>query len=223
MIVQAGLRSRIRREIREARVGDYGAVVQMPAKGTWKLDPNHTVIGAVARHLMVTKVRGRFTSFEGAVHIGDSPEESWAELEIDAASIDTGVEQRDQHLRSADFLDVEHHPKISFKSTNVERKSEDTLRVTGDLSIRGIARAVTLDVTFEGVSPDPWGGTRAGFTISGVLHREDWDMNWNVALETGGVLVSKSVDLEIEAQAVKEPETEGADETETKAQGDATS
>jgi polyisoprenoid-binding protein YceI len=188
-------------------VADYGATAEMPAKGTWRLDPNHTVIGAVARHLMVTKVRGKFTSFSGAVHIVDSPEDSWAELEVDAASIDTGVEQRDEHLRSADFLDVENHPKITFKSTLVEPKGGDTLRVTGDLSIRGVTRAVTLDVTFEGVSPDPWGGTRAGFTISGVLHREDWEMNWNVALETGGVLVSRTVELEIEAQAVKEPES----------------
>jgi polyisoprenoid-binding protein YceI len=190
---------------------DYGAILEMPAKGTWKLDPSHTVIGAVARHLMVTKVRGKFTSFEGAIHIGDKPEESWAELSIDAASIDTGVEQRDEHLRSADFLDVEHSPKITFVSTNVERKGEDTLRVTGDLTIRGLTRSVTLDVTFEGVTPDPWGGTRAGFTISGVLHREDWDMSWNVALETGGVLVSRTVDLEIEAQAVKEPDEAAKD------------
>jgi polyisoprenoid-binding protein YceI len=205
-------------------VAESATDVQMPARGTWKLDPNHTVIGAVARHLMVTKVRGKFDSFQGALHIGDSPEESWAELEIDAASIDTGVEQRDEHLRSADFLDVEHHPKITFASTKVERTGEDTLEVTGDLTIRGLTRPVTLDVTFEGVSPDPWGGIRAGFTISGELRREDWDMSWNVPLETGGVLVSKAVDLEIEAQAVKEPENiEEAAEAESKPAEDATS
>lgn len=178
----------------------------MPPRGTWKLDPNHTLIGAVARHLMVTKVRGRFTSFGGAVHIGDSPEGSWAELDIDAASIDTGVEQRDQHLRSPDFLDVEHHPKITFRSTKVEVTGGDKLRVTGDLTIRGITRPVPLDVTYEGVSPDPWGGTRAGFTISGELRREDWEMSWNVPLEGGGVLVSKTVQLEIEAEAVLQPD-----------------
>ena len=178
----------------------------MPPKGTWKLDPNHTVIGAVARHLMVTKVRGKFDSFEGAVHIGETPEESWAELGIDAASIDTGVQQRDDHLRSADFLDVARFPTITFRSTDVEVTGENTLRVVGDLTIRGITRSVSLAVTFEGVSPDPWGGTRAGFTISGELVREDWDMTWNVPLETGGVLVSRTVQLEIEAQAVKEPD-----------------
>ena len=185
---------------------EASALTQMPAPGTWTLDPNHTVIGAVARHLMVTKVRGRFASFRGAIHIGQSPEESWAELEIDAASIDTGVEQRDQHLRSADFLDVEHHPLITFRSTAVERIGENTLAVRGDLTIRGVTRSVVLDVTYEGMSPDPWGGTRAGFTISGELEREDWDMTWNLALDTGGLLVSRSVQLEIEAQAVKQPE-----------------
>jgi polyisoprenoid-binding protein YceI len=190
---------------------------RIPPKGEWKLDPNHTVIGAVARHLMVTKVRGKFDSFAGAVHIEDTPEESWAELEIDAASIDTGVEQRDEHLRSADFLDVANFPKLTFHSTSVEVTGENKLRVVGDLTIRGITRPVSLDVTFEGVSPDPWGGTRAGFTISGELVREDWDMTWNVPLETGGVLVSRTVQLEIEAQAVKEPDdVERAAEAESK-------
>jgi polyisoprenoid-binding protein YceI len=180
--------------------------VQIPPKGTWKLDPNHTVIGAVARHLMVTKVRGRFTSFRGAVHIGDMVGDSWAELDVDAASIDTGVHERDDHLRSADFLDVEHHPTITFRSTKVEQVGDDRLRVTGDLTIRGVTRSVPLDVEFEGVTTDPWGGTRAGFTISGELVREDWDMTWNVSLEAGGVLVSRKVQLEIEAEAVREPD-----------------
>ena len=154
-------------------MAEQSASPGMPPKGTWKLDPNHTLIGAVARHLMVTKVRGKFDSFEGAVHIGDTPEQSWAELAIDAASIDTGVEQRDEHLRSADFLDVANFPRITFRSTGVDVTGENTLRVVGDLTIRGITRPVSLDVTFEGVSPDPWGGTRAGFTISGELVRED--------------------------------------------------
>jgi polyisoprenoid-binding protein YceI len=200
------------------------APAQMPPKGTWKLDPNHTVIGAVARHLMVTKVRGRFTSFHGAVHVGDTVEDSWAELEVDAATIDTGVEQRDDHLRSADFLDVEHHPKITFRSTNVELIGDDRLRVAGDLSIRGVTRNVVLDVTFEGVTTDPWGGTRAGFTISGELNRNDWEMTWNVPLEAGGLLVSRTVQLEIDAQAVKEPEdVERAAEAESKPEEEAAS
>jgi polyisoprenoid-binding protein YceI len=203
-------------------VSEQPITTPMPPKGTWKLDPNHTIIGAVARHLMVTKVRGRFTSFDGAVHIADTPEESWAELEIDAATIDTGVEQRDQHLRSADFLDAEHHPKITFRSTTVEVIGEERLSVRGDLTIRGLTRPVTLDVTYEGVAPDPWGGTRAGFTLSGELRREDWDMTWNVPLESGGVLVSKTVQLEIEAEAVLEPDAiERAAEAESKPEEEA--
>jgi polyisoprenoid-binding protein YceI len=188
-------------------VAQTGTSVGMPAKGTWKLDPNHTVIGAVARHLMVTKVRGKFKLFEGAIHIEDTVEGSWAELEVDAASIDTGVQDRDNHLRSGDFLDVEHFPKITFRSTKVERTGENTLRVTGDLTIRDVTRSVALDVTYEGLVPDPWGGTRAGFSLSGVLQREDWGMTWNVALESGGLLVSKSVDLDIEAQAIQPKES----------------
>jgi polyisoprenoid-binding protein YceI len=179
---------------------------EMLKKGTWKLDRNHTVVGAVARHLMVTKVRGAFKVFEGAIHVGDSVQDSWAELDIDAASIDTGVEDRDNHLRSPDFLDVERFPKITFRSTHVEQTGPNTLRVTGDLTIRDVTRPVTLDVTYEGLVPDPWGGTRAGFTMTGALEREDWGMTWNVALESGGLLVSKKVDLEIEAQALQPKE-----------------
>ena len=172
-----------------------------PAVGTWTLDPSHTVIGAVARHLMVTKVRGHFRSFEGAIHVAERPEDSWAELKIDAASIDTGVEGRDEHLRSPDFLDVARFPTLTYRSTKVERTGENTLRVTGDLTIRDVTRPVVLDVTYEGLSADPWGGTRAGFTINGELEREPFGMTWNVALESGGVLVSKSIQLEIEVEA----------------------
>jgi polyisoprenoid-binding protein YceI len=179
---------------------------QVLAKGIWKLDPNHTVVGAVARHLMVTKVRGQFKVFEGAIHVEDTVEESWGELEIDAASIDTGVPDRDAHLRSADFLDVERYPKITYRSTKVERTGDTTLRVTGDITIHGITRPVVLDVTYEGLTPDPWGGTRAGFSASGQLEREQWGMTWNVPLEHGGVLVSKNIQLDIEAQAVKPKE-----------------
>jgi polyisoprenoid-binding protein YceI len=175
----------------------------MLTKGTWKLDPNHTVVGAVARHLMVTKVRGTFKLFQGAIHVEDTVESSWAELDIDATSIDTGVPDRDTHLRSADFLDVEHYPRITFRSTSVAQTGPNALAVTGDLTIRDVTRPIDLDVVYEGVAPDPWGGVRAGFTMTGRLERADWGMTWNVALEHGGVLVSKHVDLEIEAQAIK--------------------
>ena len=196
--------------------------VEMPAKGTWKLDPNHTVIGAVARHLMVTKVRGKFNVYSGAIHVSDSVEDSWAELEIDAESLDTGVPERDAHLRSADFLDVEHHPKITYRSTRVEQTGPNTLRATGDLTIRSVIKPVVLDVTYEGTFPDPWGGTRAAISATGELERENWGMTWNVALEAGGVLVSKTIQLEIEAQAVEQEEAiERAAEEESKPTGDA--
>jgi len=188
--------------------------IQTPGPGTWKLDPAHTVIGAVARHLMVTKVRGHFGSFDGAIHVAETPEESWAELEVDAASIDTGVEQRDGHLRSPDFLDVERYPKIRFRSTTVERTGEDSLRVTGDLTIRHVTRPVVLDVTYHGLVGDPWGGQRAGFALRGEIDREAFGMTWNVALESGGVLVSKKIQLEIDVEAALQTpvEAQGAPE-----------
>jgi polyisoprenoid-binding protein YceI len=172
-----------------------------PTVGTWTLDPSHSVIGAVARHLMVTKVRGRFTSFDGAIHVAERPEDSWAELRIDAASIETGNEQRDGHLRSPDFLDVERFPELSFRSGAVERTGADSLRVTGDLTIRDVTRPVVLEVTFDGVVSDPWGGQRAGFTLRGEIDREAYGMTWNMALESGGVLVSRKIQLEIEVEA----------------------
>jgi polyisoprenoid-binding protein YceI len=196
--------------------------LEVPGKGTWILDQNHTIVGAVARHLMVTKVRGHFSIFEGAIHVADTPEDSWAELTIDAASIDTGVPDRDTHLRSQDFLWVEKFPKITWRSTNVERTGERTLRVTGDLTIRDVTRPVALDVTYEGLAQDPWGGTRASFTVKGELIREEWGMTWNVPLEKGGVLVSKSVQIEIEAQAVQHvEEAEAASEAESKPEAQA--
>jgi polyisoprenoid-binding protein YceI len=187
----------------------------LPGPGTWTLDQSHTLIGAVARHLMFTKVRGQFRSFRGAIHIEERIEESWAELDIEAASIDTGVPDRDTHLKSQDFLDVERYPKITFRSTRVERTGDNTLRVTGNLTIRDRTNSIDLDVTYEGLMPDPWGGTRAGFEIHGTLDREAFSMTWNVALETGGVLVSREIELEIEVQAVRDPEeSQRADEAE---------
>jgi polyisoprenoid-binding protein YceI len=191
--------------------------LEVPAKGTWTMDPNHTRVGAVARHLMVTKVRGEFKVFDGTIHVADRPEDSWVELTIDAASIDTGVEDRDNHLRSPDFLDVQTYPQLTYRSTKVERTGEATLRVTGDLTIRDVTRPVVLDVTYEGMAQDPWGVTKAAFTATGELEREDWGMTWNVTLEKGGVLVSKKLQLDIEVQAVRQAEeAERSAEAETK-------
>ena len=176
--------------------------VQAPPVGTYTLDPNHTTIGFVAKHMMFTKVRGHFAEFEGTIVVGETPGQSSAEATMKVESLTTGVDQRDAHLRSADFFEVETYPTITFKSSAVEWVGGNQLRVTGDLTIRDVTRAVVLDAEYEGSTVDPWGGFRIGFSASTEVDREDWGITWNVALETGGVLVSKKVVLEIETQAV---------------------
>jgi len=178
------------------------ATASPATRTTWKLDPTHTTIEFVAKHMMITTVKGRFTEFDGTI-VAD--EENVADSQVDvtmkAASLDTRVEQRDQHLRSADFLDVENYADVAFKSTRVEGEKEK-FKLTGDLTIRGTTRPVTLDVTFEGTGKDPWGGTRSSFSAHGKIDRRDYGLTWNVALETGGILVSNEVKINIEAQAV---------------------
>lgn len=175
------------------------AGLEVPVTGTWALDLDHTVLGFVARHMIFTKVRGRFNDFSGAIHITERLEDSTVELEIRVASLATQVAQRDAHLRSADFLDVDKFPMITFRSTKVDIASTE---LTGDLTIKGITLPVSLDFTYEGVVLDPWGGTRAMFTARTEIERKAWDMTWNVPLDTGGWLVSENVVLEIDAQAV---------------------
>jgi polyisoprenoid-binding protein YceI len=176
--------------------------MEAPAVGTWEIDPSHSGIEVVARHLMVSKVRGRFGVFGGTVHVDEVPEKSWVEATIDAASIDTGNADRDKHLRSGDFLDVEQYPEITFRSTATEITGENTLTVTGDLTVRGTTRPVTMEVEYLGLIGDPWGKTRAGFMARGEIDREDFGMTWNVALEKGGVLVGKKLQFELDVQAV---------------------
>jgi len=172
--------------------------------GTWTLDPAHTRIGFVARHAMVTKVRGSFNEFEGtAAFDGANPANSHAEVTIKAASIDTRNAQRDEHLRSNDFLAMQEHPEITFISTGVRQVGETTFELTGDLTIRGVTKSVTIPFTFEGAATDPFGNLRAGFEGSVAINRKDWGVNWNAALEGGGVLVSDKVTLEFEVSAIK--------------------
>jgi polyisoprenoid-binding protein YceI len=178
--------------------------LQIPEAGTYVLDKGHTTVEFVGRHLMITKVRGRFTDFDGTVVIGETPEQSSVEVTIDAASVNSGDDKRDGHLRSPDFLDVEQFPQMTFRSTSVDLNRDGTAKVTGDLTVKGVTRPVTLDVEFDGASPDPWGGQRLGFTASTEIDREDWGLTWNVALETGGMLVGKKVRLEFNVQAVKQ-------------------
>jgi polyisoprenoid-binding protein YceI len=169
---------------------------------TWKLDPSHTTIEFVAKHMMITTVKGRFAELEGTIVADEADfENSQVEATLKTASLDTRVDQRDTHLKSADFLDVENHPDVTFKSTSISGAKEH-FKLTGDLTIRGTTRPITLDVTFEGTGKDPWGGTRSSFSAKGKIDRRDFGLTWNVALETGGILVSNEIKINIEAQAV---------------------
>ena len=176
---------------------------EIPEAGTYAIDASHTNAEFVARHLMISKVRGRFTGVSGEVHIADEPGESSVEVTIDAATITSGDDTRDGHLRSADFLDVEQFPTLSFRSTRVEPGKRGRWDVTGDLVIRGVSRPVTLDVEFEGATTDPWGGHRIGFSATAEIDREDFGLTWNQALEAGGVLVGRKVRIELAVQTVR--------------------
>jgi polyisoprenoid-binding protein YceI len=172
--------------------------------GTYDIDPAHSRIGFVARHAMVTKVHGSFKQFQGSGHFDVAhPEASHLNLVIDAASIDTGNEDRDTHLRSNDFFDMETFPKITFDSTAVEKAGEARYRLTGDLTIKGVTKPVTVDLEHTGAARDPFGNERIGFEGKAVVNRKDWGVSWNAALETGGVLVSEKVTLELEVSAIR--------------------
>ena len=180
----------------------------MDSLTVWEIDPAHTTIEFAVKHMMFTTVRGRFTRFSGTVRVDErNPDLSGVDVDIEAASMDTGVADRDVHLRSADFLDVENHPRITFRATGAtgaHAKEGDRFNVTGDLDIRGQTMPVRLDVTFEGLGKDPWGKQRSGFSARTEIDRREWGLKWNQALEAGGVLVANSVKIEIEAQAVKQ-------------------
>ena len=174
------------------------------ATGTYTIDPGHSRIGFVARHAMITKVRGSFNEFDGSGYFdAENPANSRLELTIQAASIDTRSADRDGHLRSNDFFDMEKYPTISFASTAVDKVDDDTYRVTGDLTIKGVTKPVTVDFEYAGTAVDPFGNTRLGLEGSVVVNRKDWGVSWNAALEAGGVLVSEKVTLEFEVSAIK--------------------
>jgi len=173
----------------------------LPSAGTWTLDPSHTHVGFVAKHLMVTKVRGTFGEVEGTVVVGERPENSRVDVAINVASVDTGFADRDAHLRGSDFFDATNHPVMRFVSTSVE-PHHHAWRLHGELTIKDVTRPVVLDLDFDGVATDPWGKPHAAFSARTEIDREEWGLNWNVALEAGGWLVSKKVTIEIEAQLV---------------------
>ena len=173
--------------------------------GEYKIDPNHTTIGFTARHAMVANVRGSFDEVEGILQLnGTNPAESTATIDIPIASIDTGVTDRDAHLRSPDFFDAEKYPTMSFRSTRAEELGGDRYRMIGDLTIRDVTRPLTIDLEFLGASTDPYGQERVGFEGTAALQRSDWGLTWNAALETGGVLVSDKIKLTFDIGAIKQ-------------------
>jgi polyisoprenoid-binding protein YceI len=169
----------------------------LPA-GTWTVDASHSELGFVARHLMVTKVRGSFKEFEGSVKVGDDITDSQVSAVAQLASVDTGSADRDAHLRGADFFDVENNPTMSFISTEVTPDS-----IKGDLTIKGVTKSVEFDLDFNGLATDPWGNQKAGFEASTEINRKDWGLEWNVALEGGGVLVSEKIKINLDIQLTK--------------------
>lgn len=172
--------------------------------GDYTIDPAHTRIGFVARHAMVTKVRGAFNEFEGTLHLdGADPARSTARVVIKAASIDTRNEQRDAHLRTNDFLDMEKYPEITFVSSSARQVDDTTFELVGDLTVKDVTKAVTLPLSFEGAAKDPFGNLRVGFEGSLPINRKDYGVVWNAPLETGGVLVGDKVVLEFEVSAIK--------------------
>jgi polyisoprenoid-binding protein YceI len=173
----------------------------LPAAGAWEIDPGHTDLAFTGRHFMVTKVRGRFTGVTGIVEIAEDLSDSRVDVTIDMASVESGNETRDEHMRSAELFEVATYPTATFRSVEVEWKGNRGT-VHGDLTIHGVTKRVPLEVEFEGYVRDPWGGDRAIFSARTRVNREDFGVTWNVALEAGGVLVSKEIQIEINLETV---------------------
>jgi len=169
--------------------------------GSWTIDPLHSEVGFSVRHMMVSKVRGKFTKFSGELVTAENLLASSVTAEIDLSSIETGAEQRDAHLRSPDFFDTDNHPVMTYRSTGVRAKGDGYV-LDGELTLKGVTRQVPLHLEVNGFGPDPYGGTRAGFTATAEINRQDFGVNWNAALEHGGVVVSDKVNIQLEIEAV---------------------
>jgi len=176
---------------------------EIPAPGTYTIDTSHSSVEFVGRHLGLSKVRGRFTTFGGQIQIAEVPQESSVEVDVDVASVESADARRDEHLRSPDFFHVEEHPSMIFKSTSVTPAADGTWDVAGDLTIRGVTKPVVLHTEFEGGENSPFGDQRIGFTAEAEVNREDWDLGWNVVLESGGFLVGKKIKLDINVEAIR--------------------
>jgi polyisoprenoid-binding protein YceI len=176
-----------------------------PALTTWSIDPAHSHVEFAVKHLMISTVKGRFGAVRGTIRTDEAdPARGQVEVEIDADSIDTREAQRDAHLKSADFFDIEKFPTITFKSTRITDVDGDSFRLTGDLTIHGVTRPVTLDVTSEGRGKDPWGGERAGFSAKGKIKRSEFGLTWNQVLETGGFVVGDEIKITLDVELVKQ-------------------
>ena len=175
---------------------------EIPAAGLYDIDSAHTSVEFVGRHLMITKVRGRFSDVRGQITIAEEPTKSHVEVEIGVASVSTGNDDRDAHLKNADFFDVEHHPTITFASTGVKPLRDNTWELVGDLTVHGTTKPVTLQVDFDGGGASPMGDERIGFSAATEVNREDFGLTWNVSLETGGLLVGKTARIELAVQAI---------------------
>lgn len=178
--------------------------LDIPEPGTFAIDVSHSAAAFSVRHLVVAKTRGRFTDWKGEITIADDPLASSVDVTIFAQSIATGDDTRDAHLRNADFLDVDTYPELTYKSTSVRHVKGEQFEVLGDLTIAGVTKPVTLDLEYQGVVVDPWGGHRAVFNASTKINREDFGLTYNQALETGGVLIGKDISIELEVEAVKQ-------------------
>ena len=178
---------------------------EMPQPGKWVVDPAHSIVRATARHLALSRVEGRFTEFTAVVQVAERLERSSVEVTMEAASIHTGNEERDTHLRSADFLDVERFPHLTYRSQAVRQTAPDRLLIDGHLTIRDVTRPVPLDVRYLGYGPDPWGGTRMALTATAQLARRDFAINWNMGVPGGFLVVGPTLKVELDIQAVLEP------------------
>ena len=174
---------------------------QIPT-GTWAVDPGHSSVGFAVKHMGIATVRGTFGEFEGTLEIGENGARAWGSA--DAASISTGEPQRDTHLKSPDFFDVETFPKIEFESTSIEALDDEEFRITGNLTMHGITKEIVLHADYQGTDIDPWGGTRIGLEVTGQINRSDWEMKFNQALGSGNLMVADKVKLEIDVSAVKQ-------------------
>ena len=174
------------------------------ATTNWNIDASHSEVGFKVRHLMITNVKGSFGKYSATVAMEeDNLETSKISFEAEIASVNTGNEQRDGHLKSPEFFDAENYPSIKFESTKMEKAGENEYKLTGNLNVKGVEKSVVLDVTSLGIAKDPWGNTKAGFEVKGKINRNDFNLTWNAALETGGVLVSEEVNLNAEVQFLK--------------------